>query len=178
MSVAVLTETEEWVGVDFGVTDPRYTTTCECGWSTSWLLAYHTSRKKYDAAILNHRIEHLEGKHISIKETVARLQTQWDDPAGYCYAASEALYHYLGGKESGLTPKQLRIDLVTLQPTREVRGDTVSHWWLEDKDGNVIDATADQFNFAFPYKLGRGRGFRGMKTESKELLDYLRKESP
>jgi len=107
--------------------------------------------------------------------SVKKLQTWWDDPKGWCYAASEALYYYLGGKESNLTPKQLRIDLVTLQPRSDIDGMTISHWWLEDKDGNVIDPTSEQFDFAFPYHLGRGRGFQtNMKADSVELLAFLR----
>jgi len=65
---------------------------------------------------------------------------------GHCYIASEVLYHILGGKDSGLRPIHGRL------------GD-ISHWWLEDENGRVIDLTADQFPEGFPYEQGRGSGF-------------------
>lgn len=66
--------------------------------------------------------------------------------AGHCSVASEAIYFLLGGKRSGLTPMQVRV------------GD-VSHWYLKDSAGNVVDPTAGQFACPVPYELGRGKGF-------------------
>jgi len=69
--------------------------------------------------------------------------------AGHCYAASEALYHILGGKQNGFTPQVGRFKHGT-------------HWWLKDKNGNIIDVTADQFyykNTFPPYKNSKGSGF-------------------
>lgn len=98
-------------------------------------------------------------------ELIERVKLWWDDPKGWCYTASEALYYAAGGKESGFKPMQASI---------EVDGQRVSHWWLEDRDGNIIDVTADQFDFPFPYELGRGRGFMtNMKADSRELLNWL-----
>lgn len=77
--------------------------------------------------------------------------------AGHCYIASEALYHMLGGKGSGLKPCNGRL------------GDT-QHWWLEDGDGNVIDPTADQFPDGFPYESGRGRGFLTAKPSKRARI--------
>lgn len=65
---------------------------------------------------------------------------------GHCYAASEALYHLLGGKAAGLKPKT-------------IRHEGGAHWWLEDADGRVIDVTAAQFETPVPYADGRGCGF-------------------
>lgn len=68
---------------------------------------------------------------------------------GHCYAASEALYHLLGGKEKGYTP----------QVGKSANG---THWWLEDKNENILDPTAEQFYYKGnkpPYETGRGNGF-------------------
>lgn len=96
---------------------------------------------------------------------IERVQQWWDDPKGWCYVASEALYVLSGGKASGITPMQARID---------VDGQSVSHWWLRDSDGSIVDATAEQFDFPFPYETGRGRGFQArLKGDTQELLDWL-----
>lgn len=96
---------------------------------------------------------------------VNKVRKWFDDPAGWCYTASEAIYYASGGKDAGITP---------MQATLEWQGMHVSHWWLRDEDGSIIDATADQFPFAFPYHLGKGRGFMPkMKADTKELLEWL-----
>ena len=70
-----------------------------------------------------------------------------DNPlAGHCYAASEALYHLLGGKSAGYTPASMDVGGVT-------------HWWIRGPGGEILDPTAAQFDFALDYGKGRGRGF-------------------
>jgi len=97
---------------------------------------------------------------------VARVREWFNDPTGWCYTASEAIYYQSGGKAAGITPVQASID---------IDGQRVSHWWLRDEDGSIVDATADQFDFVFPYYLGRGRGFQtNMKADTKELLEWLK----
>lgn len=54
---------------------------------------------------------------------------------GHCYAASEALYHILGGKKYGYKPAY----------GKTKNGNT--HWWIIDKDENILDVTAEQFYF-------------------------------
>jgi 2-polyprenyl-3-methyl-5-hydroxy-6-metoxy-1,4-benzoquinol methylase len=69
---------------------------------------------------------------------------------GHCYAASEALYHLLGGKASGLVPMN----------GKDSNG--VVHWWLRSKDSRVIDPTATQYTSIGlnpPYEAGKGGGF-------------------
>lgn len=69
---------------------------------------------------------------------------------GMCYAASEAMYHMMGGKEAGLTPMH-------------VYHEGASHWYLRwDTPWGVrlyIDPTADQFDTTPPWAEGTGRGF-------------------
>ena len=69
---------------------------------------------------------------------------------GHCYSASEAVYHMLGGKASGLRPAN----------GRDANG--VVHWWLKSKDGRIIDPTATQYTSIGlnpPYEAGKGGGF-------------------
>lgn len=67
---------------------------------------------------------------------------------GHSYVASEAYLHLAGGKKSGLRSMQLRRD-------------GVSHWWLEDAKGRVIDSTlARGEKSSFPYAEGVARPFR------------------
>lgn len=63
---------------------------------------------------------------------------------GHCYAASEALYHLLGGKEAGWVPVYAR-----------------HHWWLENRNtGTRLDPTVEQYKGkAPPYKHGVRKGF-------------------
>ena len=64
---------------------------------------------------------------------------------GYCYIASEAIYHILGGQKVGLTPCC-------------IKHKGINHWYLK-RNNKIIDPTAEQFNDDVPYHLGRGRGF-------------------
>jgi len=103
------------------------------------------------------------------QELVEKVKQWWDDPTGWCYVASEAIYYKSGGKAAGITPVQAKI---------KVRGEEISHWWLRDSDGSIVDPTADQFDFPFPYEKGRGRGFQAnLKNETKELLEWLDSEA-
>lgn len=53
--------------------------------------------------------------------------------AGYCYVASEAIYHLTGGRRAGLTVIGSR------------RGNGGAHWYLRAANGQRIDVTAGQF---------------------------------
>lgn len=105
-----------------------------------------------------------------INSTLIQKAKQWfDDPEGWCYTVSEAIYYKSGGKAAGIKPMQASI---------EVDGYHISHWWLQDEDGSIVDATADQFDFPFPYELGRGRGFQtNMKNDTRELLEWLNEQA-
>ncbi len=78
----------------------------------------------------------------------ARLRREGDHPLkGYCYVASEAMFHLAGGAGSGLSV--YRCDLPT--------GGT--HWWLVDATGNIVDPTHQQFPEPPPYKKGMRTSF-------------------
>ena len=52
---------------------------------------------------------------------------------GHCYVATEALYHLMGGTDSGLHIYYGRDEL------------DIVHWWLEGEDGTVYDPTSRQY---------------------------------
>lgn len=87
---------------------------------------------------------------------------------GNCYVTCEALYHLLGGKESGWKPATIRHE-----------GDT--HWFLRREDDcapdgyYILDPTAVQFKIMPPYRQARGRGFLTKKPSrrAKELMQKL-----
>jgi hypothetical protein len=67
--------------------------------------------------------------------------------AGHCYVATQALWHLMGGAQSGYTPHS----------GPAPGGDT--HWWLvQQKTGKVLDPTSSQFP-RYDYAKGTGRGF-------------------
>lgn len=82
--------------------------------------------------------------------------------AGACYVASEAYYHLSGGADSGLHPFQM-----------EHEG--VSHWWLQDADGAIVDLTSDQFDTPVPYALGKLKAFltKQPSKRAQGLMDRL-----
>jgi 8-oxo-dGTP diphosphatase len=80
--------------------------------------------------------------------------------AGHCYVASEALFHMLGGPDSGWAPQQINHE-----------GD--SHWYLKHKEtGEILDPTAGQFKTKVPYEQGRGKGFL-TKEPSKRAQELI-----
>lgn len=83
---------------------------------------------------------------------------------GHCYHASEALYHLLGGKKAGLKPVSMKIS-------------GLSHWFLIDSKGVVLDVTHDQFEETIDYSLGTGRGFmtKGPSKRAKIIIERVKK---
>lgn len=81
---------------------------------------------------------------------------------GNCYVTSEALYHLLGGKESGWKPMRMRWE-----------GDT--HWFLKRHDGMILDLTTLQFKHKPNYALAVGCGFLTKKPSKRaqSLMDKM-----
>ncbi len=66
---------------------------------------------------------------------------------GCCYVAAEAVWHALGGPDSGLRPTF-------------IRHEGAPHWYLVDvATGEVVDPTVDQFSSPPDYSRGTGKGF-------------------
>lgn len=83
---------------------------------------------------------------------------------GNCYVAAEALYHLLGGKNSGWVPQVMSVGLDT-------------HWFLRHRaTGLVVDPTARQFGKTPPrYEAARGTGFltKGPSRRAKALMEMM-----
>lgn len=93
---------------------------------------------------------------------------------GHCYAASDALYHLLGGKDAGYKP---------IVATDDTDG---THWWLLSPKGEILDVTAAQYTSVGktpPYTApdARGCGFsshkdkRGQQQPGKEAREIIRR---
>jgi hypothetical protein len=98
-------------------------------------------------------------KQIQSVLTPDLLKPEWridwspDNPLhGHCYAASEALYHLLGGKRAGWMA---------------THGE--GHWWLENRStGERLDPTAGQYQDREPpYDMGRRAGFLTKKPSQR-----------
>lgn len=87
---------------------------------------------------------------------------------GFCYVATEALYHLAGGAEAGLSVYRCSLP----------NGGT--HWWLVDRDGRIVDPTAEQFVEAPPYAKGRRTHFLSTRPSDRtaRLLAKVRAERP
>jgi ADP-ribose pyrophosphatase YjhB (NUDIX family) len=86
--------------------------------------------------------------------------------AGHCYVASEALYHLLGGAESGWVPQN-------------IQHEGGPHWYLKHKiSGTILDPTASQFKTKVPYENGRGKGFltKQPSKRTQVVLDRIKNE--
>lgn len=81
-----------------------------------------------------------------------------DNPTnGYCYVVSEVIYHYLAPE--GSNPK-----VVKLSPEK-------THWWIEAKDGTILDGTSEQFkNGKIPYHQGRNNSFLTNKPSKRARI--------
>ena len=111
-------------------------------------------------------------RRIQAKLTPDLLAPEYDWPTGrrladrvrgHCYVASEALFHMLGGLDSGWYSCQGRVE-------------GVSHWWLENERGDVLDPTGAQFERVPDYLMaGQPRGFltRQPSARAFELLRRL-----
>lgn len=102
------------------------------------------------------------------------LRKEWHEKnrenpmAGHCYAASEALYHLMGGTTAGLTPMQ-------------VYHEGGSHWFLRGPEGEIIDPTHGQFETPVPYADARGRGFltAAPSKRARTIMDRVKnKQTP
>ena len=77
-----------------------------------------------------------------------------DGCTGYCYVASEALWHLLGGPGSPYRP-------------HHVEHEGRSHWYLATDDGEVVDLTACQFTRPAPYADGTRRAFLNPRSAAR-----------
>lgn len=83
---------------------------------------------------------------------------------GNCYAASEALYHILGGKRKGWKAMRMHVG----RP-----GWDDNHWFLKHESGLIIDPSVRQFKRKPRYERGVGCGFL-TKKPSKRAKKLMR----
>lgn len=119
---------------------------------------------------INSMLDLMENDHSIL--TLDLLKPLWKkinlesgiNTTGHCYAASEAIYHLLGGK-----------DVFTPQMNKDDNGN--SHWWLLRKSDNlIIDPTASQFTkkgIQPPYEGAKGCGFMQQSNRSKVIIERL-----
>lgn len=80
-----------------------------------------------------------------------------------CYAASEALFHILGGKKAGWTPMVMQL-----------ADDT--HWFLKHETGLILDPSKMQFRFKPKPKYSKARGCGFLTPQpSKRARDLMRR---
>lgn len=84
---------------------------------------------------------------------------------GNCYAASEALYHILGGKKAGWKPMRFRMR------GPDMKMDT--HWFIKHESGLIIDPSVRQFDFTPNYTKAVGGGFL-TKNPSKRAAKLIK----
>jgi hypothetical protein len=97
----------------------------------------------------------------------AKLKRQ-SPTEGHCYACAEAMYHMMGGTHSGLT---------ACVASFEENGQKMTHWWLKNRQGEIIDPTADQFyavGATPPYETGHAAGFL-TKAPSKRAQEIIKR---
>lgn len=95
---------------------------------------------------------------LKLKKAISLVKKRLGkDIKGKCYIASEAVYHLAGGKKAGLKPFVMKAP----------EGDWETHWFLKDKNENIIDLTAKQFSCSLDYNIATGKGFLTKKPSKK-----------
>ncbi len=95
-----------------------------------------------------------------VDEAIARVwRVVHSHPAGLCYYACEAIYHLAGARASGLEPRVHRV--------HRGRETLAWHWWLETREGQLVDVTGHQFEGWVPaYRLGKRGRFRSRRPSA------------
>lgn len=95
-----------------------------------------------------------------------RKENESNPMFGHCYVATEALYHLL--KSTKLKG--------TFKPHQGKDNRGISHWWLQNENGKILDVTAAQYTSKGktpPYKNGGGQAFMTQKA-SKRARQVIR----
>jgi len=83
---------------------------------------------------------------------------------GHCYIATETLYHLINNKD--------------YKPYYGKDENNITHWWLQNSSGKILDATKEQYtslNKKPPYHKGRKGAFltKQPSKRSKILINKL-----
>ncbi|OGI17141.1 MAG: hypothetical protein A2287_05845 [Candidatus Melainabacteria bacterium RIFOXYA12_FULL_32_12] len=88
-----------------------------------------------------------------LKDPYKFLWTPENPTLGYCYLASELLYHYIVPNKEDYKPMIIKFDNGT------------THWFLQNRhNGNILDLTEEQFSklnspIKLPYEKAKNTGF-------------------
>jgi hypothetical protein len=121
-------------------------------------------------SILKNEIRPVLSTDLLNPQYLKKLKKDDDISCGQCYAASEAAFH-MYGKENGF--KSYVLNSKTF-PEELDKGET--HWFLKNKEGEIIDPTAEQFgDTTIPYDKGRGTGFltKNPSKASQQIIDRV-----
>jgi len=106
-------------------------------------------------------------RHMGKKYIKEPYKSHWtpDCPVlGYCYVVSEVLSHRMGSDK--VMPYRIKIS------------DTESHWFLKAQNGDVIDLTADQYDYKLPYNTAKKASFltKSLSKRGQVLEQYIKEE--
>lgn len=121
-------------------------------------------------SILKDEIRPVLTKDLLKPQYLNKLKEDDDISCGQCYAASEAAFH-MYGKDNGF--KSYVLNSKTF-PEGLDEGDT--HWFLKNKEGEIIDPTAEQFgDITIPYDKGKGTGFltKNPSNAAQQIIDRV-----
>jgi len=96
---------------------------------------------------------------------------------GHSYVATETLYHLL--QQDHVIGSNFPIKQTDkFQPYHAQDENGITHWWLQDELGNMLDVTIDQFlseDRQPPYKTARKKWFLTSQpsNKSKELMSRI-----
>ena len=90
---------------------------------------------------------------------------------GHCYVATETLYYLI--REFKLPEKYL-----DYRPCNGMDSNNISHWWLKNKNGDILDPTSEQYtskNMKPPYENGQHRSFltKQPSKRTKTLIERI-----
>jgi hypothetical protein len=90
---------------------------------------------------------------------------------GHCYVATEALYCLM---------KEFQL-IETFKPFQAKDSNNISHWWLQNIDGKIIDITAAQYTSVGktpPYVNGKSRPFMfpSPSKRARNVMNCVRKK--
>lgn len=112
---------------------------------------------------------HSLNKVFSLPEALNLLKPEWKalnessgvPSTGFCYIASEVLFHAIGGKQEGLDVYFQKIPNGT-------------HWWISFQD-QIFDPTASQLPKNFVYSGRRGAFLTKKPSKRAETLAKIAK---
>lgn len=104
-------------------------------------------------------------RQMGKKHLKAQYREDWTPErptTGYCYVVAEVAYHYLAPE--GYIPHVMKT------------GEKETHWFLKNREGDIMDLTADQFDETIDYTKGKRQNFMTKEISKRgrilaELLD-------